>query len=690
MARRKAYTAGRAAAVAGLVGRDRAIAAWLWLLGLGDAPPHVIASVYACEAVFEDRLGVLFNRRVNVLGDVVLSDEEKCLFAFGTRFIPSMTPDGIRLRESVLEAWDRFVRRVRLFHHHRGKERPPFDTTTTVSTMTSVAAWFRRPNPSFQPRAAPFGIEQIMKAIRGRIGAEVAKQAQVRFPVNLPAYLRKTLRRIRERKDLVIRPADKNLGTTVMTREWYMAAAYVHVNDVRSYKLVGEATPDITQAVLDHIYDELATLGPLMRQAFEKDAAEYITGGEANATLPRLYVIPKLHKISARNPYASRPIAANVNAPTTVAARLLSKILQPLVLADTHILKDTLSLVRDLQCGENLGNITAGDVLLTIDVEALYPSVDREIVINLARDLFKSSYPGGVLADALTGLLRVVLEQVFVTFDNKIYEMTDGIAMGVACCTWLGNLYVLKMTENICKQAAELGWIRDYRVYIDDILVIWCGPEDQIQHFMDALNSVHPKLKFTYNTSKTEAQFLDLVLFKGPRLQQGRLDHRIYVKELNAWLYIPLASAHPAHSLKHFIRAEAVRFVRNSTRQCDAAATTQSFVKHLLARGYPWDIVRDELARVKYTDRDKYVFQVKEAATSKLVPLVIEHNNVTAQLGIGRLVNPVIKELFSPNHKLVIAWKKAKDLNALMRRQWPAEVQVQQDNAGAEGEEAGV
>lgn len=41
-----------------------------------------------------------------------------------------------------------------------------------------------------------------------------------------------------------------------------------------------------------------------------------------------------------------------------------------------------------------------------------------------------------------------------------------------------------------------------YKRYIDDILIIWTGNEEDLDTLLTDYNRCHPKIKFTYNTDR--------------------------------------------------------------------------------------------------------------------------------------------------------------------------------------------
>ena len=56
-----------------------------------------------------------------------------------------------------------------------------------------------------------------------------------------------------------------------------------------------------------------------------------------------------------------------------------------------------------------------------------------------------------------------------------------------------------------------------YLRYIDDILFIWTGSENELQQFISKINEVHPSIRFDFNYSKTQIHFSDIDITKSSR-----------------------------------------------------------------------------------------------------------------------------------------------------------------------------
>ena len=67
-----------------------------------------------------------------------------------------------------------------------------------------------------------------------------------------------------------------------------------------------------------------------------------------------------------------------------------------------------------------------------------------------------------------------------------------------------------------------------YLRLINDIFLIWTGTTDQLMKFKQQINEIQPSVKFDFNSSNKEINFLDTIVYK---TQSGKLETKVYRKE---------------------------------------------------------------------------------------------------------------------------------------------------------------
>ena len=72
--------------------------------------------------------------------------------------------------------------------------------------------------------------------------------------------------------------------------------------------------------------------------------------------------------------------------------------------------------------------------------------------------------------------------------------------------------------------------------------MVWNHSLESLHSFIDALNSFHPSIKFTYTISSEKVNFLDVTVSKSDDLC---FVTEVYVKSTNIHQYVEYSSCHP-------------------------------------------------------------------------------------------------------------------------------------------------
>ena len=73
-----------------------------------------------------------------------------------------------------------------------------------------------------------------------------------------------------------------------------------------------------------------------------------------------------------------------------------------------------------------------------------------------------------------------------------------------------------------------------YLRFIDGIFLIWNGTKTEFDNFLKKINECHPSIKFEYEMSQTEINFLDTTVFK----VDNKLRTKVYVKPTDRQTYL--------------------------------------------------------------------------------------------------------------------------------------------------------
>ena len=128
-------------------------------------------------------------------------------------------------------------------------------------------------------------------------------------------------------------------------------------------------------------------------------------------------------------------------------------------------------------------------------------------------------------------------------------------------------------------------------------------------------------MKFTYEWSKQEINFLDLTLYKEERFKRTQiLDIKCYSKPCDTFQYLSRDSSHPNSCFTGMIKGEALRYIRNSSSETEYTHKLDFFISKLLTRGYEKSEVLKCLAGISYKRRNVYLEEVPKISNE--IPLV--------------------------------------------------------------------
>lgn len=405
--------------------------------------------------------------------------------------------------------------------------------------------------------------------------------------------------------ELIVKPADKNLGLTIMDKNWYNLEVFKHLTDTSYYKLE-EPNFERIKASINNILIQHKVIrnSDLWREIFPSD----------NFTTPIFYVIPKLHK----TPIKTRPIVPSTNWITTKASKWLDKILSPFLQKFNWIVPNSQSTILELQAIQPL-QLPVDLILAAADVESLYTNIDIKEGINKVYNLIWkfSDHKSKEKCLLIKDILEWVLTNNYFQFDNKWYHQIKGTAMGTNCAPVYANLFLA---------AYEMEWKElpmwspiFYNRYLDDLLILLPNDSERNKAFIDKLNMSSPSLKFTFEIDEQQVSFLDMTIYKSTSWKKNlQLNTKLYEKPTNKHLYTDPSTFAP-HSWKYnWITGENIRLLRIHSNQEEFDFSIVKFRNHLLKRGYPQNIID---CKLKYSFKDRPIFLTKSLSQKYLTAL---------------------------------------------------------------------
>ena len=508
----------------------------------------------------------------------------------------------------LLRSYDKFAHslRVQFIKQQKDKKAPSLSSPQTQNTATLVSQTVYRPMkfltkpPYTTPNELYSGYNQVENYIDGTKMVLDEQLPQICKPEksNLSVTQKKSLFKLKKQSaEITIKPADKNLGIVILDTHDYIYQCASHLNS-NTYRLVQEYPARQIAATTESILDQFRQ--PLFQ--YSKRLFHYLRPKISEGQVPKFYGIPKIHKSFERIP-PIRPIVAQCNSMLAPAAKFIDHVLQPLSQSYPDYLQNTTSLVLLL---DNM-QIPDDAILVTVDVESLYPSIPQSECIDIIYNEMQANRHLMLFdPNLIIHLLHTNITNNFFTFATYIFQQTTGTAMGAAFSPTIANIFMSVFIRKFLNTQKIKPLI--LKRYIDDIFFIWANNLEELVEFLSDLNKFHPSIHFTHQHSSTSIDFLEITIFKGTGFDYTNLlDIKTYQKARNLYQYLHYTSEHPRSVFKGLIRGECIRYLRTNTLECDFNTIIAMFKMRLHQRGYPNKLVDKYTSIVKFSQRQRFL-----------------------------------------------------------------------------------
>ena len=528
---------------------------------------------------------------VNISG-VTLSDAETALLSKGLSFCP--TPRHFD-RNQLVDDIESFFRRLRLKEFFIDLEEDQDEVSP-----------FRPPSTWMPPKERDAALEIYIKKVRAEVDHQSRLQHKKRARDNLLPRERQALRTLRERKDIVIKPADKGSAVVILSKEDYIKEAMRQLNNASHYrKLPSDPTMKISTEIKEVVN------GLFTRGLIDRHSKEFLT--PQHPKIARFYLLPKIHKPGC----PGRPIVSSSGAPTENISSFVDFFLKPCVSRISSYIRDTTDFLNKLRA---LPQLPTGSLLVTLDASSLYTNIPHNEGITACEEALNSRELLIPPTADLCRLIKLILSANSFTFNEEYYLQVHGTAMGTRMAPSYANLFMGKLEQMFLhtQEKVPLVWWR----YIDDIFAVWTHGEPALQLFVDELNCFHDTIKFTANWSTKEVVFLDTRVY----LRNSLVETDLHIKPTDTHQYLRTDSCHPRHCKTAIPYGQALRLRRicseqdNLRRRCDELKT------HLLNRGYEKNLLREEIQRAVSIPRETCLRVKEHQEKTSRTPLVVTYH----------------------------------------------------------------
>ena len=262
-----------------------------------------------------------------------------------------------------------------------------------------------------------------------------------------------------------------------------------------------------------------------------------------NPKTPLLYSLIKLHKIEQ----PIRPIVSSISSTTDKISKFILNLFKNNInFTPAYTVKNRDELINSIQKVTFPQKYT----LASFDIVNLYSNIPIAETLKIAKEIIRKDMDESD-TESIMHLIEMCTSQNFCRFDDKFYQFSEGVPMGMSLSGLLADIFLNSIEKKLLDEQNEVNKnILYWRRYVDDILVVWTDSQAELDVFHNYLNTIHEKIKFTVEIEHSKnIKFLDLDISHN---EKG-LTFDIYRKPTQTDVIIPSDSHHyHAHKLAAF------------------------------------------------------------------------------------------------------------------------------------------
>ena len=554
------------------------------------------------------------NQGVHNISGRILEDVEMKVLTLNFNFCP-LPADTCNV--DILEAVDEYAYNVRLRSHFYMNDDASLTTTNELRAKINKHIPFKIRKQKYQPTKADRYIEEYLQQAKEKtltiIHEFKAQTKRYRQP-----HLQQGIQTILDRHNIILKPADKNYGPTIIDKQQYITAGEEILSDPTTYTLC-TIPPNINIIIFKlktilRTYKEIYHRKPQDQNETYTPLARALLASTTNKKwqYARLYLCPKIHKEKNHNEWLKkqwRQICASIGWVTYETSTYLDLLLQPIMRKIPTYLKDSATLIKELDSRK----FPPQCYFLEADVDNMYPSINIQHALNaLANYIQRQEHNLEISLNYILALAHWVLTNNYIEFNNKIYLQIKGTAIGTPFAVTFACIYMAEIeyqTTKIllyCRIKLPLYMKR----YIDDKFGIFLR-KIHAELYLEIFNSIAPGIHLTGNVTNTHAIFLDTKIHKNIRFENdNRLDTDLYQKLTNQYLFIPPNSYHQPKIFLSWITAYIRRIRLNCSDDELYIQHKRTFYNRLLARGYTEQFLQPIFERD--LDRRRLIYNINK------------------------------------------------------------------------------
>ena len=214
-------------------------------------------------------------------------------------------------------------------------------------------------------------------------------------------------------------------------------------------------------------------------------------------------------------------------------------------------------------------------------------------------------------------MARFVLKNNFLEFDSKTKQQISGTAIGAKFAAPYACIFMDKFETNELTTQNLKPWV--CLRYTDDIFFVWTFGEEKLHDFLSCLNEFHPNLKFTYEHSSEQINFLDVIEKKG----NDQFETDLYCKGTECHQYLHDDSCHPDHMKKSSNYSQGLRIKNLCSDDHKLQKHLENLKNWFCEKGYPGGLIDEQLQRVERKSKEQLLVWITIVWESLLWLLIV-------------------------------------------------------------------
>ena len=417
-------------------------------------------------------------------------------------------------------------------------------------------------------------------------------------------HVMKELQNLSENPDIIANTADKNLGFSLNTTDWYIHEIKRQLSDTSTYiELAGVTEDSILTLNKDNLKKLITDLENVLDASALKPLRDCL---DKELKLPSINLLPKVHKLkdspSTENEkiLKGRPIINGHSTTNAAVSKTFDTYMKQIndglrQLFEHHnlpfpVLKNSDELITEINSLQKLSFEELNRIWIgSLDFESLYTNIKKHHVYQMlrqARDLEILSDKDYFICIQLYNYMQD--NNIFHVGFTHFFRQINGLTMGSYDAQDTANNVLLfrefkMMQDPIFRKLSLL-----YKRYIDDGKNIMVGTPQDVRTLCKLISMYMPQdIEIEHNFRKFKNNYLDLNLkIDHNSYVTGKLSYDIYQKQLNTYSYIHRTSSHPHNIFRGIVHTERTRYARKSSSYLERIHINRLFDIRLRKQGY--------------------------------------------------------------------------------------------------------